>query len=84
MGDSSDDFLDGITIPSEEIQKVEDKIKRICQPLNVSKLNEIKKEFNALKLVLNIKKIIQHQSKVEKSIPVLRNILKYNPNKGNK
>jgi hypothetical protein len=62
---------------------VEDKISRICQPLNVSKLNEIKKEFNALKLVLNIKKLIQHQSKLEKSIPVLRNILKYNQNSGN-
>lgn len=41
----------------------------MCQPLNVSKLNEIKNEFKALNMISKIKALIRNQEKVQKSIP---------------
>lgn len=58
------DILDRILIPKQQNSKVVRKIRDMCQSLNVLRPDEIKKGFNALKLLLEIKHLIQEQIKL--------------------
>jgi hypothetical protein len=81
LTDSSEDVLENINFAKDELEKVETKIKEMCQPLNVSKLNEIKNEFKALTMISKIKCLIQDQQKVQKSIPnILETLPRLPPN----
>lgn len=59
------DILDRIDIPQAKLTQVERKLREMCQSLKVLRPDEIKNEYSGLKLVLQVKNLIEGQRRAE-------------------